>query len=311
MPDHPLEWSAFTELASGWAMLGNGPDPANQTAGVPELGVGDCVSVTAANYRRVMTHLAGAEVYPDLAQVVEFYKTQNPNFPSQDDGMDIQTALECLHAHGDKYFDGVKPIAFAKVDPTDVEQCEAAIAIFGGLWTGVLVTDANMRQFDAGEDWDVASGARIEGGHSIITGAYTGQDSLGFVTWAEVTEFTKEFWLANVEEAWVVVWPENLGTRQFQQGVDHEALVTAYHDLTGKTLPVPPDPAPQPEPTPPAPGPEPAPEPSPTPAPTDQDPDDVKLASAAYEWLQHGHSGVNRIFATKVAGWLDAKGFWD
>src|SRR4051812_30058321 len=103
VPDHPLDQDNLGPLGGGWNMLVNDR-------------YGDCVAVTAANYRRVMTHLYGPEFYPDLQHVIEFYKSQNPNFPTQDDGMDIQTALEELLRNGDTYFDLVKPIAFAKVN---------------------------------------------------------------------------------------------------------------------------------------------------------------------------------------------------
>ena len=43
---------------------------------------GDCVAVTWANLRRLVTALlTGNPVYPDLAQVEALYKTQNPEFP--------------------------------------------------------------------------------------------------------------------------------------------------------------------------------------------------------------------------------------
>jgi hypothetical protein len=294
VPDHPLDQNNLAALGGGWQMLGNDR-------------YGDCVAVTAANYRRVMTHLRGLEYYPDLQHVIDFYKSQNKGFPTQDDGMDIQTALEELLLNGDTYFDGIKPVAFAKVDHSNIEQVEAAIAIFGAVWTGVYVTDANMAQFDRGADWDVVAGAKIEGGHSIITGGYDAEDKLVFVTWAQTTEFTKEFWLSNVEEAWIVIWPENLRTEQFEQGVDTARLVQAYHDLTGKVLPVPPTPAPQPAPEPPQPAPAPSPGPEPTPA----EAADEKLASAAFEWLQHGHSGINHQFARKLQNWLLARGYDD
>ena len=42
-----------------------------------------------------------------------------------------------------------------------------------------------------------------------------------------------------VEEAWVVVWPEHLGTREFEQGVDLAQLKADYQALTGGPLALP------------------------------------------------------------------------
>ena len=51
----------------------------------------------------------------------------------------------------------------------------------------------------------------------------------------------------------MVIWPEQLGTRQFAEGIDLGRLAGAYQELTGRELPV----APGPAPTPPTPGPTP------------------------------------------------------
>jgi len=268
---------------SGWDMLGNDQ-------------YGDCVAVTWANYRRLMSRLAGAEKYPDLNAVIEFYKTQNPNFPTDDNGMDIQTALEHLVKNGGP--DGTKAVAFAKVDHTNPEEVKAAIAIFGAVWTGVYVQAAQMDQFRNGQPWDYVAGSQDDGGHSIITGGYDSDGQGGderFVTWAQETSFTDAFWSHQVEEAWVVIWPENWGTSQFTEGISPEALVTAFHELTGGTV----QPPVQPTPTPPQP------QPSPTPNPASPD---TALAAAAHTWLEHHHIGINGVFARHVTMWLEDKG---
>ncbi len=42
-----------------------------------------------------------------------------------------------------------------------------------------------------------------------------------------------------VEEAWVVIWPEHLGSAEFLQGVDLAQLATDYQALTGNPLVLP------------------------------------------------------------------------
>lgn len=256
VPAHPTVQDNLALLHGGWRMLGN------------DL-AGDCVSVTWANFRRLMTAvLAGREVYPTLDQVWALYKTQNPNFDPNGDpnvngpgspadgGMDIQTVLEYLVKVGGP--DGVKALAFAKVDHTNVDEVKAAISIFGAVWVGCTVTSANENEFGHGEPWDYVSSSPTQGGHSIITGGFTSNSGGDeeFITWAAETSFTDAFWSHQVDEAWVVIWPEHAGTAAFQQGIDTAALEQAYLDITGKTLVLtPPAPAPTPTPAPPAPTP--------------------------------------------------------
>jgi hypothetical protein len=252
VPAHPAEDDYLAPLGGGWQMLGNDQ-------------YGDCVAVTWSNFRRVMTHQAGHESYPSYDEVVALYKTQNPGFPTQDDGMDIQTALEYLHGQGGP--DGVKAVAFAKVDHTNTEEVKAAIAVFGAIWVGVNVLQANMDEFNAGQPWDYVS-SPLDGGHSVLVGGYgSGTGALGgderFITWAQETSFTDLFWAYQVEEAWVAIWPEHLDSPAFQQGVNVSQLAADYQALTGSTFPVP---APQPDPTPPVPAPVPVP-PAPEPVP--------------------------------------------
>jgi len=240
VPAHPRSEDYLAKLAD-WQMLGN--DVA-----------GDCNAVTWANMRRLVTAALSTEYYPTQAQVWQFYQTQNPGFdPSgtsstngpgskQDQGMDIQTGLEYLHSTGGP--DGVKVVAFAKVDPTNLNEVKAALAIFGGLWLGILVLDANQKQFSEGHAWTDVAGSPIDGGHAILGGGYTTAD-VKFITWAKETKFAKSFWDGAaqgnrlVEEAWVAIWPEHLGTGAFQQGVDQAHLTADYQALTGSPLVLP------------------------------------------------------------------------
>ncbi|MFI1165661.1 hypothetical protein ACH4UM_19100 [Streptomyces sp. NPDC020801] len=269
IPAHPAAADYLAALNDGWQMLGN--DRA-----------GDCVAVTWANMRRLVTAICGAENYPSQDQVWEIYKTQNPGFdpngdPSvngpgspADGGMDIQTLLEYLVKVGGP--DGTKALAFAKVDPTQPDQVKAAIAVFGGLWTGIVVQKANQQDFTDGKPWDYHRSSPDEGAHSVLTSGYgaPGPGPLGgderMETWAEETSFTDAYWRRKVEEVWVVIWPEHLEHPDFLEGVDLTALAADYEALTGKPFPAVVPPAPQPQPTPtPVPSPPPAPTPSPSP----------------------------------------------
>lgn len=278
VPVHPAMVDYLQRLVA-WLMLGNNL-------------AGDCVAVTWANVRRLVTYvLTGHESYPTLAQVWQFYKTQNPNFDPNGDpnvngpgsqadgGMDIQTALEYLVKVGGP--DGVKAVAFAKVDHTNRDEVQAAIAIFGYVWVGINVTAANEQQFP-NQPWDYVPGSPDEGGHSIITGGYLGKPNadMTFITWAQEQYFTDSFWANQVEEAWVAIWPEHLGTASFEAGVDGEALAAAYQELTGRPFP--------------APTPAPTPTPSPSPTPTPDSGLTINITdSVIVERLEHVSRGSN------------------
>jgi hypothetical protein len=236
VPAHPAREDYLAKLP-GWQMLGN--DVA-----------GDCNAVTWANLRRLVTASLATEYYPTQGQVWQFYQTQNPGFDpagtketngpgsSHDQGMDVQTGLEFLHSTGGP--DGVKAVAFAKVDHTKLAEVEAALAIFGGLWLGIQVLAANQQEFTEGKPWTDVRGSAIDGGHAILGGGY-GAD-IQFITWAKETSFAESFWNGVVagnplvQEAWAVIWPEHLGTKSFEEGVDQAQLAADYQAITGSPL---------------------------------------------------------------------------
>lgn len=223
----------FGKKFTDWKMLGN--DKA-----------GDCVAVTWANQRALITKaLSGAAQYPSQAEVWQVYQTQNPDFdPSDttetngpgsaaDRGMDIQTALEYLHAVGGP--DGVKAVAFAEVDYTNEAELRSAHAIFGQVWYGINVLAVNEQEFQSGKIWDYANGSKSVGGHSITGVGYDPKD-YRFITWAEETSWSESFRKHQVDEAWVVIWPEHLGSASFEEGIGRTQLAQDYETLTGHTL---------------------------------------------------------------------------
>jgi hypothetical protein len=228
-PAHPAACDYLAAL-SDWQMLGNDSK-------------GDCVAVTWANTRRLVSTKLGTPNYPTLDQVMTFYATQNPN--GSDNGMDIQTALEDLVSAGGP--DGVKAVGFMAVDYTNPEEVKAAINIAGSVWTGVNVLASNETQFGNGQPWDYTAGDQVVGGHSIITGGYgtfkpstpqlSGDEK--FITWAQETSFTDAFWSNQVTQAWVVIWPEHLGTKEFVTGMNIDTFEEDVTQITGTSFPAP------------------------------------------------------------------------
>lgn len=298
-------WVDYLANLSGWQMLGN--DAA-----------GDCVAVTWANIRRLVSTTLATGYYPNQAQVWTVYETQNPGFDpaggdvsgpgsSQDNGMDIQTLLEYLVSDGGP--DGVKAVGFAAVDYTSAAEVKAAIDIFGCIWTGINVLDVNMTEFNDGQPWTYSASSADDGGHSVISGGFgdvasdTGQLSGNekFITWAQETSFTDGFWSHQVEEAWVVIWPEMLKSEEFVAAMDMATFAADYTAITGKPFPAPLPPSPSPTPTP---------TPSPTPVPPAPAPGGNSVWQNIERWLAQHFDGpavqeaiaeVEKDFEAKLA----------
>ncbi|MFD1277477.1 hypothetical protein ACFQ51_52940 [Streptomyces kaempferi] len=141
--------------------------------------------------------------------------------------------------------------------------------------------DSAMEQFNNDQPWDVVKGAKLEGGHCVIVGAY-GSGKLGLVTWGAETTMTEAFWRKYVDEAWVVLDADGLtkAASYFTGAASFYALGAQFAALTGEKNPIP-TPQPQPTPTPP-----PAPAPSPAP---DLDPRLVQAAQLMSGWAHDNH----------------------
>ena len=221
---------------------------------------GTCGPTSSANnYLDITTYLTGTPINVGDDAVIDLYKRSgNPNFPADDNGVDMQTMFEAQLKGG---LGGHKPIAFAQVDHTNLDEILYAIEVFGGVQYGVNLQTAQQSQTRPNGLWDYQRSGEW-GGHAIYVGRYSDpagdlSDRTACITWQMIVDMTDAFEQHQLDEVWLVIWPEHLGTAQFKAGVDLEALKAAYKDLTGRDLPVP-DPAPPspgPEPTPPQPAP--------------------------------------------------------
>lgn len=228
-----------------------------------EFGV--CGPTSVANSRKLTTlYLTGKEVSPTQDDVFDLYRRSgnprfDPNTGADDNGVYMQDMLSSVVTTG---IGGVKALGFASVDVDDIEEIRAAIAIFGFLLLGTDLKEAQQSQTNA-RLWDYVSGSGEWGGHAVLTGRYSDSpsdpaDRTGIITWAEVVDITDSFLSRQVDEAWVVIWPEHLRDKTFLEGVNLHAFAAAYTDLTGRKFPAPIPPVPSPDPAP-APGPPPTP----------------------------------------------------
>lgn len=232
---------------------------------------GDCVFAEIGHSINQLTFYAtGSEVQPTEDDILGGYSDVTgfdpnagpPGNNPTDRGTYVQDALAYWRKTG---IAGHKILAYASLDVSNLAEIKQAIAIFGSISVGMNFPASAMDQFNRGQVWDVVRGAKNEGGHCVLVGAY-GNGRLGLVTWGAEAEMTEAFWRKYVDEAWVVLDLEGLRKAgdYFTGSPSLYALGEQFAQLTGESNPVDP--------------PEPVPTPPPTPAPSPVDP---RLAQAA------------------------------
>jgi hypothetical protein len=247
-PPASVDWQAD---AIQWPMYGNDT-------------IGDCTCAGVGHLVNQLTFYgSGTEAEPTEDQVVAMYSAitgYTPDDPNSDTGAYCQDVLGYWRKTG---LEGHKVVAYAALDVANLTEVKQAIALFGTVYVGLTFPDSAMAQFNNGQPWDVVKGAKPEGGHCVIVGAY-GAGRLGLVTWGAETEMTEAFWKAYVDEAWVVLDVDGLSRAgvYFAGAPSWYALGEQYAALTGQKNPIP--------------------KPTPAPAPTAAD---RAFATAAHKWL--------------------------
>jgi hypothetical protein len=129
-----------------------------------------------------------------------------------------------------------------------------------------------------------------------------GMVDLSGISWGERVGMTDEFCGRQLEEACVVIWPEMLGTTEFEHGVDLSALAADYEALTGRPSPSLPTPDPEPVPVPtPVPAPVPVPTPGPTPRPVPTSDEQFRADLSAFVASAQAWLGVARRDSDQAA----------
>jgi hypothetical protein len=172
------------------------------------------------------------------AEILELYRTQNPDFQSwadggsdADGGMVIQTFLEeCVRR-------GII-VAFAKIDHKNAELMRAASYVGQSIMTGEMLRIAHQTQ----AVWDAAGGGSW-GGHCTNTVGYDSPRSRQTcVTWGELQPYTDAFAQRNMDEAWLILTADMIKAPGFRNNFDLAGFADAISDLTDGKVVVPVDP---------------------------------------------------------------------
>lgn len=120
---------------------------------------------------------------------------------------------------------GQQLAAFAPLHVKHTPVIKQATALCGAVYTGVLIPNVAMQQFDDHQAWALTHTSAdndIDGGHAI---PIVGYNAIGpiFITWGALQQATWEWWLKYGEEAYAVITSE-VKARGTLRGVNFAAL---------------------------------------------------------------------------------------
>ena len=204
----------------------------------------DCVVAGFDHVRQIISWLLkGVNVNFTDDEIIAFYKTQNPNFPKEDNGMNIQIFLEYLTNNG--YIKG-----FAKIDFKNKENLRSAIYLGLAVLVGVQLQQAQEDTFMSGV-WDYDPNSHVIGGHAVTPGGYNNNpDILAMVSWGKLISGTQNFVDHLMDEAWFILTQDHIDHPSFRNHFDLQGFADAVRYITdGKIIipvtppiPVPPTP---------------------------------------------------------------------
>lgn len=208
---------------------------------------GTCGPTSCANHEEMTSALLGGrELENPLDAVFDLYRRSgNPWFDPRtgrgDNGVVNTDMFAALLSGG---LNGRKPVACAELVDSSDESLYAAIDLFGGVILAVDLETAQQSQTDSGY-WDYSPSPEW-GGHDILAGKYTkDRKRVHVITWAEDVYTTAEFRKHQLQEVWLIIWPEIADSQKlWDSGVDMASLAADYKALTGKDWPRPIQPPP-------------------------------------------------------------------
>lgn len=220
-------------MFKNWAMLGNGPD---DTVAPGFQGAGDCVFAGGVHETMMTNRLAGHPVMFTGRNAIDDYSAVTGYVigdDQTDQGTNVRDALKyrrktgLVDAHGVRHKIG----AYVALDPKNWDQIIEAVYVFSAVGVGFEFPDTAMDQFNAGKPWDVVTGAYVEGGHYVPAVGRPSSSVLGVVTWAKRQSMTKAFALKYIDEAWAIVYPEELRNGKTERGFNLAQLNAALNKL--------------------------------------------------------------------------------
>jgi hypothetical protein len=160
--------------------------------------LGDCTCAAMGHAVQVVTSNGDGLVTPSDSDVVTMYEASGygPSDPSTDQGWTETAAMQFMCDRG---LAGVKLDAFADVDQTDLVAVKQTISLFGGIYIGVQITQADMDAFQSSLPWTDSTLANVLGGHALWIPTYDADRGYA-ITWGKIQPFTWGWFGAKCDE---------------------------------------------------------------------------------------------------------------
>lgn len=190
--------------------------------------LGDCTCAAAGHLIMTWTRNSGALVTPTDSDIVGAYSAitgYNPSNPNSDNGA---IELDVLKYWQNTGIANHKIGAFVSINPQNLNHLRLATWLFGGVYTGVNLTSADMDASEAGKPWIITNN-NWEGGHAIPITSYD-QDTFQFITWGTTQNATNDWVTGQMEEAYAIIsqdWFSNSGLAP--SGFDMDQLMADFN----------------------------------------------------------------------------------
>lgn len=224
-PDAPPRFG-HGSMFKNWEMLGNGPDdsvvPGFKGAGNCVLAGGDHETRETAKLGGKIVTFTGANAIADYSAVTGYVIGDD----STDQGTEVRKALSyrrktgLIDAAGKRHKIG----AYVSIDPKNWDELMQAVYVFSAVGIGFEFPSYAWDQFDNGEPWDVLPGGFIEGGHYVPIMGRSSRNIGGSVSWGRRQPMTRGFYETFNDEAWAIVFPEELKAGKNERGFDLSQL---------------------------------------------------------------------------------------
>ena len=190
--------------------------------------LGDCVCAEAGHGTIYFNQESGKLVKISTKNVVDMYSAvtgYNPSDPNSDQGTDMQAAASWRRKTGLSDESGVKHkiLAYLALSVANKPQIKQAVYYFGGFGLGIQFPDSAMTQFNAGKNWTVVKGAKIEGGHDVWVCGYD-SSYVYLVTWGKLIKASWAFVTLYMDEGLVYLSAEMLNNNKSLEGFNATQL---------------------------------------------------------------------------------------
>jgi hypothetical protein len=183
---------------------------------------GDCTCAAVGHMIENWTAAAGKQTTPNDQQILKFY--EHFTTPGPENGCDMLSVLKYWRSTG---LAGDKIMAFAQLEPHNVNQVKDGVSIFGGCYIGVELPKFAISSSDLSTvPWVVPPQGPVgdaapdpQAGHCIPAVAYDSRN-LYVVTWGIVKSMSWQFYTDYADESYAVLSNDFLAKNKTPAGFD-------------------------------------------------------------------------------------------